>query len=72
MNTVAAVALSAQSPNIKTLVVGLGKTGLSCARYLVAQGREVAITDSRDVPPALAQLRSELPNLALFLGGFRP
>jgi len=30
----------------RVLVVGLGKTGLSCARYLSAQGVEVAITDS--------------------------
>ena len=68
----AAAASTAQAPSFKTLVVGLGKTGLSCARYLVRQGYQVAVTDSRDLPPALDQLRSELPYLALFLGGFRP
>lgn len=56
----------------KTLVVGLGKTGLSCARYLVAQGISVAVTDSREAPPGLDRLREELPDLAVFLGGFRP
>lgn len=61
-----------QSPmnNKRVLVVGLGKTGLSCARYLHAQGYEVAVTDSREQPPALDQLREELPDVALFLGGF--
>ncbi|TPW16990.1 MAG: UDP-N-acetylmuramoylalanine--D-glutamate ligase, partial [Halothiobacillaceae bacterium] len=54
----------------KTLVVGLGKTGLSCARFLVEQGSPVAVTDSREHPPGLAELRETLPNVAVFLGGF--
>ncbi len=54
----------------KVLVVGLGKTGLSCARHLVAQGAEVAVVDSRDQPPALETLRQELPDVAIFTGGF--
>jgi len=52
------------------LIVGLGKTGLSCARYLSAQGIEVAITDSREKPPELASLSAELPHVAVFTGGF--
>lgn len=56
----------------KTLIVGLGKTGLSCARYLARQGVDFAVTDSRAEPPGLAEMREELPDLALFLGGFRP
>lgn len=58
--------------NRKSLIVGLGKTGLSCARYLSACGVPVAITDSRDAPPGLSELRQELPDIALFLGGFDP
>jgi UDP-N-acetylmuramoylalanine--D-glutamate ligase len=54
----------------KTLIVGLGKTGLSCARYLASNGVPVAITDSRENPPGLEALKAELPDLALFLGGF--
>ncbi len=54
----------------KTLIVGLGKTGLSCARYLAAQGVPVAITDTREQPPGLEALKADLPNVALFLGGF--
>ncbi|MES9880193.1 MAG: UDP-N-acetylmuramoyl-L-alanine--D-glutamate ligase [Sedimenticola sp.] len=55
---------------VKTLIVGLGKTGLSCARYFAARGIPVAITDSRAQPPGLAELKSELPDTALFLGQF--
>ena len=54
----------------RALVVGLGATGLSCARYLNAQGLQLAITDSREQPPNLEAVRTELPDAALFLGGF--
>ncbi len=54
----------------KVLVVGLGPTGLSCARYLHARGATVAVNDSRDAPPALPRLRAELPDIAVMLGGF--
>ncbi len=57
-------------PGHKVLVVGLGKTGLSCARFLRARGCSVAVTDSRDTPPGLASIREELPDVALLLGGF--
>ncbi|MCU7904632.1 MAG: UDP-N-acetylmuramoyl-L-alanine--D-glutamate ligase [Candidatus Thiodiazotropha sp. (ex Epidulcina cf. delphinae)] len=55
----------------KTLIVGLGKTGLSCARHLAAQGVSLAVTDSRKQPPGLAALRKDFPDTALFLGGFQ-
>jgi len=54
----------------KTLVLGLGKTGLSCARYLRAQGVPVAVTDTRPQPPGLERAREEMPDLPLFLGDF--
>jgi len=54
----------------KTMIVGLGETGLSCARYLSSRGVPLAVTDSREHPPALEKLREELPDAALFLGGF--
>jgi len=56
----------------KVLVLGLGKTGLSCARYLTDQGVVVAIMDSRREPPQLAEVRRDMPDLALFLGGLDP
>ncbi|MDR2876834.1 MAG: UDP-N-acetylmuramoyl-L-alanine--D-glutamate ligase [Chromatiales bacterium] len=54
----------------RTLVVGLGATGLSCARFLHGLGIEVAATDDRDAPPALAAAREQLPDVALYTGGF--
>ena len=54
----------------RVLVVGLGKTGFSCARYLSEQGVEVAITDSREHPPALDELQETYPDIAVFVGGF--
>ncbi len=54
----------------KTLVLGLGKTGLSCARYLRSQGVPVAVTDTRFQPPGLEAARAEMPDLPLFLGDF--
>ena len=59
-------------PFPKTLVVGLGETGLSCARYLQGQAVPVAMVDSREVPPGLAEARREMPDVALFVGGFDP
>ncbi|SFN37723.1 UDP-N-acetylmuramoyl-L-alanine--D-glutamate ligase [Marinobacter pelagius] len=54
----------------RTLVVGLGKTGLSCVRYLSEQGREVAVADSRSAPPGLDELRSSWPEIPVHLGAF--
>lgn len=54
----------------RVLIVGLGKTGLSCARYLSDHGIEVAVTDSREHPPALDELQASYPDMAIFVGGF--
>ncbi|KPP98284.1 UDP-N-acetylmuramoyl-L-alanine--D-glutamate ligase [Marinobacter sp. HL-58] len=54
----------------RTLVVGLGKTGLSCVRYLCEKGRDVAVADSRSAPPGLDELRENWPELPLYLGDF--
>ena len=54
----------------RTLVVGLGKTGLSCVRYLCEKGRDVAVADSRLSPPGLDDLRAEWPDLPVYLGEF--
>jgi UDP-N-acetylmuramoylalanine--D-glutamate ligase len=54
----------------RALVVGLGATGLSCVRYLHAQGYGVEVVDSRSAPPQLAALREEFPGIACHTGGF--
>ncbi len=55
-----------------TLVVGLGATGLSVARFLAARGRAFEVVDSRAAPPGLAELQRELPNVPVHLGPFDP
>ena len=50
------------------LIVGLGSTGLSCARYFHRQGIPFSVVDSRDNPPGLDALRRECPEAELVLG----
>ncbi len=58
------------SKQFNTVVVGLGKTGFACARYLAAQGISFAVTDNRDEPPMLNEMKAALPDIPLYLGGF--
>ncbi len=44
-----------------TLVLGLGKTGLSIARHLHATGKPFAVAETRAEPPGLEQLRAFAP-----------
>lgn len=54
----------------RTVVAGLGKTGLSCVRYLLRQGARVAVTDTRPQPPGLEALGEDAERIELRLGGF--
>ncbi|PHQ24678.1 UDP-N-acetylmuramoyl-L-alanine--D-glutamate ligase [Marinobacter guineae] len=54
----------------RTLVVGLGKTGLSCVRYLSEQGRDIVVADTRTAPPGLEELRAGWPDIPVHLGPF--
>lgn len=54
----------------RVLIVGLGKTGLSVARFLTKQGLRFAVVDSRNAPPCLQELRETCPDAAVFVGGF--
>ncbi|MCW9025253.1 MAG: UDP-N-acetylmuramoyl-L-alanine--D-glutamate ligase [Gammaproteobacteria bacterium] len=56
--------------NRRVLIVGLGKTGLSCARFLASHGIEIAVTDTRLQPPGLDELEREWPDVAVFVGNF--
>jgi UDP-N-acetylmuramoylalanine--D-glutamate ligase len=53
-----------------SVVVGLGKTGASCVRYLLKRGDRVSATDSRRAPPGLAELGELAASVDLRLGGF--
>jgi UDP-N-acetylmuramoylalanine--D-glutamate ligase len=54
----------------KTVIVGLGKTGLSCARFLARQGADVMVVDSRAEPPGKNELQQELPEVMTQFGPF--
>ncbi len=56
----------------QSVIVGLGRTGVSCARHLAARGHRLVVTDSRAAPPGLADLRRLVPDAATALGGFDP
>ncbi len=53
------------------LVLGLGETGLSMARFLARRGARVRVADTRDDPPKLAALGRHLPQAELALGAYR-
>lgn len=51
------------------VIVGLGRTGYSCAAYLHARGWRIAVTDTRKDPPQLARLAALDPAVPVRLGG---
>lgn len=51
-----------------TVLVGMGMTGQSAARYLTAQGRPFVWVDTREAPPALDTIRAQFPDASLELG----
>ncbi len=55
---------------MKSVVVGLGKTGVSCVRHLASRGVAVAVTDSRVSPPGLASIDGLVRPDSVRLGGF--
>ena len=50
------------------VVLGLGITGLSAARWAARHGARVTVADTRDDPPRVRELRTELPQIALTTG----
>lgn len=56
--------------NNKQVIVGLGLTGLSCARYLSRKQQNFTVVDSRKNPPCLDEFRQEFPAIPVCLGEF--
>jgi UDP-N-acetylmuramoylalanine--D-glutamate ligase len=54
-------------PNLH-VIVGLGATAVSCARYLTERNIPIALADTRQDPPRLAEFQQSYPNAALSLG----
>lgn len=51
------------------VIVGLGATGLSCARFLKKHGIPFAVTDTRTNPPHVAELQAIHPDVKCYFGG---
>jgi UDP-N-acetylmuramoylalanine--D-glutamate ligase len=60
--------------NKHVLVLGLGESGLACARFAHAHGAKVRVADTRGdpgaPPPQLAKLQSAAPHAEVKLGAF--
>lgn len=52
----------------KVLILGLGASGLAMARWCVRCGAQVTVADTRAVPPQLAALQQELPQVQFVAG----
>jgi UDP-N-acetylmuramoylalanine--D-glutamate ligase len=52
------------------LVLGLGASGLAMARWCARCGARVTVADTREAPPQLPALRSELPGVNFVAGPF--
>jgi UDP-N-acetylmuramoylalanine--D-glutamate ligase len=57
--------------NTTHVIVGLGKTGVSCARYLHRQGVRFAAVDTRDHPPGIEAFRQEFPQVQIECGALQ-
>ncbi len=52
----------------RRIVIGLGQTGLSCARFLAREGLPFALMDTRQTPPNLEVIKAEFPQAEVFCG----
>jgi UDP-N-acetylmuramoylalanine--D-glutamate ligase len=57
--------------NKRVLVLGLGDSGLSMARWLYARGAQVRVADSRNDPPLARELGKFVPSTPLDTGPFK-
>ena len=61
--------MTTETKNIKRyLIVGLGLTGLSCARFCQSRGFNFSLCDTRTELPAIDSIRSEFPGIDITLG----
>jgi UDP-N-acetylmuramoylalanine--D-glutamate ligase len=63
--------MKAEAMNLKgktVLVLGIGETGLSLAKWLSRKGANVRAADTRTSPPCLNPLKHVLPQIRIFAG----
>ena len=58
------------SDSARMLIVGLGATGYSAAQFLQKTPIKFAVIDSRSNPPLIDTLRTQMPDVPVFAGGF--
>ena len=59
-----------KNTNYHSVVMGMGKTGLACVKFLINQNKSVCIMDNRPVPPNLTTCQETYPNLPIITGHF--
>ena len=59
-----------QLQGLHVLILGLGASGLAMARWCARHGAVVTVADTREVPPQLASLQSECPDVRFVSGAF--
>ena len=64
--------MTEQAQHFDTLVLGLGRTGLSCISYLAGLGERIGVADTRQQPPGLPDLKQRYPDTPFFAGEFLP
>jgi UDP-N-acetylmuramoylalanine--D-glutamate ligase len=58
--------------NYSSIIVGLGKTGLSCARFLASRGESFIVMDDSESPSALDAFKAIFPHIPVYLGPLDP
>ena len=64
------MALDVIASSVNRVVVGLGATGLSCARFFYQRAIPFTVVDTRAQPPGLAALQLEMPDVTVFAGEY--
>lgn len=59
----------ASQPGGVTLVLGMGGTGVSCARFLATRGARAIFADTRALPPGMAAIRAAMPGAEVLADG---
>ena len=56
----------------RVLILGLGDTGLSAAKWVAREGGKARVADTRPAPPQLAALKADVPAAEARCGAFTP
>lgn len=51
-----------------SIIIGLGKTGISCARFLASQGVRFSVADTRQAPANLPVFQQQFPDIEVRCG----